>query len=298
MTRVHRSAIPAVLAVAWLLGPGSVSRPAAFALTRSLAPAPGQPDGRRIPAVHVVRSGESLWDIALARGVSVRSLRDANGLAGAAEPRAGSVLRVPDESPLDRWGARLSGEVPATGGRAREVVIAYPDSRANADAAQDRDRDQDQDADEDEVPGQLVAGRRRAPYEPGATRTLDWPVDGTVLSGFGRRRRRGRRHHDGIDIKARRGTPIGAARRGAVLFAGAVRGHGRAVVLDHEDGTCTVYSHNQQNLVTGGERVAAGQPIATVGSSGNASTPHVHFEVREDGRPVDPAPLLRPRMDR
>lgn len=118
-----------------------------------------------------------------------------------------------------------------------------------------------------------------------------WPIRGPLLSAFGKRRRR---MHTGIDLKASTGTPIHATRAGRVLFSGVVRGHGRVIVLDHGDGYCSVYSHNKKNLVRTGdnERVEAGQVIATVGRSGNASTSHLHFEIRWQEDPVNPLTLL------
>lgn len=121
---------------------------------------------------------------------------------------------------------------------------------------------------------------------------LAWPVEGTVISPFGPRRGR---MHTGMDIKAPRGTVIGAAADGMVVGVGALRGYGKVVAVHHDNGLLTLYCHNERNLVTGG-RVQRGQPIALVGTSGNASTPHVHFEVRHDGRRLDPGQFLRIRQ--
>ncbi len=97
------------------------------------------------------------------------------------------------------------------------------------------------------------------------------------------------RHHDGVDIAAPEGTPIRAARAGRVVRAGFEEGYGNVVVLDHGGGLETRYAHCQRLGVRPGDRVDAGAPIATVGSTGRSTGPHLHFEVRHQGIPVDPA---------
>lgn len=84
-----------------------------------------------------------------------------------------------------------------------------------------------------------------------------------------------------------------AARDGIVVLSGTSgNGYGTVVVIDHEDGFQTVYAHNDRELVEAGRRVRAGEPIALVGRTGNATTDHVHFEIRRGGAPVDPLPYL------
>jgi murein DD-endopeptidase MepM/ murein hydrolase activator NlpD len=112
-----------------------------------------------------------------------------------------------------------------------------------------------------------------------------WPVQGVLMSRFGVR---GGEHHDGIDIAAPEGSPIGAAGSGTVLFAGAHRGYGNLAVLDHGGGTATVYAHCSELLVHTGESVSAGQVIAKVGRTGRTTGPHLHFEVREHAQPRNP----------
>lgn len=118
-----------------------------------------------------------------------------------------------------------------------------------------------------------------------------WPLRaGIVSSEF--KRRWGRRH-EGIDIAADRGVPVLASASGQVLYAGsALKGYGNIVILRHDQRTTTLYAHNDRLLVRSGERVSAGQMIATLGSSGRSTGPHVHFEIRKGGRPVNPRELL------
>ncbi len=121
------------------------------------------------------------------------------------------------------------------------------------------------------------------------------PVEGRITSNFGVRTdplNGQQRSHHGIDIAAPRGTPIGAAANGHVVFAGKRGGYGNTVIVEQTDGKQTLYAHADQLLVRVGDAVVAGQTIATVGSTGRSTGPHLHFEVRENGQPIDPTATL------
>jgi len=125
---------------------------------------------------------------------------------------------------------------------------------------------------------------------------LELPAAGRVTSGFGVRADplTGRPSaHPGVDVGAPEGAPIRASARGVVVAAGPRGGYGNAVEIDHGDGLATLYGHASQLLVSPGETVEAGQEIATVGSTGRSTGPHLHFEVRVQGRPVDPGAALK-----
>jgi murein DD-endopeptidase MepM/ murein hydrolase activator NlpD len=96
------------------------------------------------------------------------------------------------------------------------------------------------------------------------------------------------RMHEGIDIAASSGTPIHAAAAGTVIHAGWLGGYGNLVVVDHGDGLSTAYAHASAILVGLGQRVSQGETLSLVGSTGNSSGPHLHFEVRVNGSAVDP----------
>lgn len=124
---------------------------------------------------------------------------------------------------------------------------------------------------------------------------LQLPISGRITSEFGARRDpiNGRqRMHRGVDIAAPRGTPIESAAAGRVVFAGQQRGYGNTVVIEHADGRQTRYAHADELQVSTGEDVAAGQIIATVGATGRATGPHLHFEVIEEGQRIDPLEFL------
>ena len=120
---------------------------------------------------------------------------------------------------------------------------------------------------------------------------LLWPTDGRAGSGYGYRTHPifgTRRLHSGVDIAAPSGQPIIAAAAGQVVSAGWRGGYGQAVVIDHGGGLATLYAHQSRLLVSAGQVVAAGQQIGEVGTTGQSTGPHLHFEVRENGTPRDP----------
>jgi murein DD-endopeptidase MepM/ murein hydrolase activator NlpD len=99
--------------------------------------------------------------------------------------------------------------------------------------------------------------------------------------------------HTGADFAAATGTRIGAAHAGVVRAAGWQNGNGNTVVIDHGNGVSTLYGHGSKLLVKPGDRVEAGQAVALAGSTGYATGPHLHLEVRKDDKPMDPLPWLR-----
>lgn len=121
------------------------------------------------------------------------------------------------------------------------------------------------------------------------------PVSGPITSGYGMRNHpilRRRRLHAGIDFGAKRGTPIQAAAEGVVILSTYSDGYGNQVVIDHGGGISTLYGHCSRILVSAGQRITRGQTIALVGSTGLATGPHLHWEVRVNGRPVNPLAKL------
>lgn len=112
------------------------------------------------------------------------------------------------------------------------------------------------------------------------------PVDGVLTSAFGER---WGRSHKGIDIGADNGTEIYAADDGEVVFAGEMSGYGNYIVISHCGGFETAYGHCGRLFAQAGETVEKGQVIASVGSTGNSTGPHLHFEIRKDGEFINPA---------
>lgn len=123
------------------------------------------------------------------------------------------------------------------------------------------------------------------------TGQLTYPSDAEITSNFGWRVHPilgNSRFHSGLDFGADYGSSIRAADTGVVIFAGWYGGYGYAVVINHGKGISTLYGHNSKLYVAEGQTVQRGEPIAAAGSTGLSTGPHLHFEVRKDGEPVDP----------
>lgn len=116
-----------------------------------------------------------------------------------------------------------------------------------------------------------------------------WPVSGPITSPFGWR---WGRMHEGIDIGAASGTPIHAAAGGTVIYAGWMGGYGNLVVIDHHNSLATAYGHQSSIATSVGAPVSQGQVVGYVGCTGHCFGPHLHFEVRVNGSPVDPLGYL------
>jgi murein DD-endopeptidase MepM/ murein hydrolase activator NlpD len=126
-----------------------------------------------------------------------------------------------------------------------------------------------------------------------------WPVLGEISSDFGFRRHPVSRvvaSHTGVDIRTPMGSAVNATASGIVSFSGWTNGSGYIVVLEHGHGFSTAYAHNKENLVNVGQKVKKGERIALSGSSGVSTGPHVHYEVWQDDKQVNPASFLKEEL--
>ncbi|RMH56630.1 MAG: M23 family metallopeptidase [Candidatus Hydrogenedentota bacterium] len=240
-----------------------------------------QPTSRRVRMViHKVKRGESLGRIARKYGVDVATIMNVNGLRSTVL-RPGKRLKVPN-----RKGIRIRlrrGENLWTLARYYHVKIGdVVEANGLKDAGNVR-------------AGQylfLPGAKARSGHGREGSVKYYWPIRGGRLSSrFGYRRHpitHKVRFHAGIDIAAPKGTVVHAVRGGRVIRAGYVRGYGYLVDIHHADGTITRYAHNSKILVKRGQRVAGGQPIARVGSTGLSTGPHLHLEVIRGGRRLNP----------
>lgn len=215
---------------------------------------------------HRVASGETLYRIAKQYGLSPEALARANGIDDPRSLVVGQELIIPgDEVPAASSGSTGPKAIPGL----RPVTPSSHKPESPSRAAAPR------------ASRNVRPTRVSSPYRG----TLQWPLRGVLYGRFGRK---GREPHDGIDLAAPAGTVVRTARAGRVVFAGEQRGYGLIVIVEHGPSLITLYAHNRDLRVRTGQGVREQQVIATVGESGKTSGPHLHFEVRQDGTPVDP----------
>lgn len=250
--------------------------------------APAPPPGFR---QHVLQPGETLSDIMDRYGVTLKSLVGAN----------------PDLSSLDRLPAGLELLIAPSNGL---VVTLETEEQLSSLLLEYRvnpvevARANDLRSPADIRPGMLLflprvepdAAMERLSKVRELENTYLWPLQGRITSYFGRRNlgMGTSSFHRGVDVAAPYGSTITAARTGTVAFAGwSTQGYGYLVKIRHAGGAETWYGHNSKILVRVGQYVRQGEPIGLVGSTGISTGPHLHFELHERGRPVDPLSQLR-----
>lgn len=220
---------------------------------------------------HTVKPGETLYRIARTYDLTVEALEVANGITDPRTLSVGQELIIPgakDARPIIPPGAQ---EAPEAVAAAKSGTTAPEQPSAPAKHVPHRRE------------------RREAVVMPKGNGVLQWPLRGVLYARFGKK---GRDRHDGIDLAAPLATPVKTARAGTVLYAGAQKGYGLIVIIDHGDDLITLYAHNRDLRVRTGQKVREGQVVSTVGESGRTSGPHLHFEVRKGGLPVDPLDWL------
>lgn len=245
---------------------------------------------------HVVKPGETLGGIANRAEVPRVIIIEANGLKPPYHVRAGQKLMIP----RTRHHTVIAGETGFTIAYAygvpwREIAVANgmePDAplRTGQKLLIPTVLRQPAPAPAASASPAPVAGTpARA-----ATPRFAWPVQGAVRRGFSARGRAD--YHDGLDIRAPQGTAVRAAAAGTVLFAGEdPRQFGKLVVVDHPGGYQTAYAFLSRITVKEGEDVSAGERVGLVGNTGMAKGYELHFEIRQDDRPIDPDGLLPAR---
>lgn len=292
----------AVLATATVLLGGCASKTAAPVRSATVEPpaAAASPAPSADPAFHVVQPGDTLSSLSRQYGQSIADLVAWNGLSNPNQIVVGQRLRVappdgavaqvraiPDTTELRPLAAPAAADGPPVlespkGGRqpysdqAWAKIKGVPVTPPAAD----------------------VPPKGSEQNVPAATSgAWIWPVaSGEILLGFEQPKgENGKLINKGIDIGGVPGAPVLASAAGTVMYAGSgLRGFGKLVIIRHESDYQTVYAHNQTLLVKEGETVSQGQKIAELGST-DADRPMLHFEIRKQGRPLDPMKFLPPR---
>jgi lipoprotein NlpD len=216
--------------------------------------APPQTRIERKGVYHVVERHQTLYRICKTYGVDIKQVASLNGISDHSKIEVGQRIFVP--------GAKKILKV--------EIVI---DDVVAEPGEGDKEREKE---------------RPRTAY-----RKLDfiWPVEGKFGDVFEESESK---RHQGIDIRSALGTPIKASSAGVVVYSGnTIRGYGNLIILRHSEELVTVYAHNQVNLVEEGTWVGKGYVIGRVGQTGNATGPHLHFEIRRNNKAVDPLLYLK-----
>ena len=238
------------------------------------------------PLVVTVEPGESLWVIAGRFGVEVAALSEANGLSDQAALSPGDALTIPGHyaNEADQGGGALPTVTVAAG----ESLAAIAERNGTTVEALMKANDLPSDV---LNPGQRLFVPEDTATLPNSTPGMVWPIVGPITSRFGPRYLFGQTYHYGLDVDGVTGDPIVAAMPGTVTYSGWRTGYGYTVIVTSGN-TEYYYAHASALLVEVGTRVQAGQLLASVGATGTATGSHLHFEVRIDGKAVDPLPFL------
>ena len=259
--------------------PAKKAAAAANSTARAAIAAARSPDQE---SVHVVQPGETLGSIALAAKVPRVLIAEANGLQPPYAVRLGQKLQIP----------RTRRHMVKAGDTGFSISYKYAVPWEEIALANGLDAAAPVKAGQSLLIPTLLdppAAPLNAPAPATAPASKStrfaWPVKGPVRRGFAS----GANHHDGIDITAPEGTMVRAAAAGTVRFAGMEKEQfGNLVVLDHGDGWFTAYAFLSRVTVKEGATVAVGERVGLVGHTGLAKGNELHFEVRRDGKPVDP----------
>lgn len=220
----------------------------------------------RLPAkqYHTVQRGESLYSISRMYNVDITTLSKVNNLQTPYALSVGQRLLLPAS-------VSATSSVPVAANTPQSTTKVTPTAKTTTATT---------------LPKEMYT-----PPAKNRNAKFLWPVNGTVISGFGNLG--SGRKNDGINIKAPLGTAVKAADSGIVAYAGSeLKGFGNLILLKHTDGWITAYAHNDKLLVRKGQKVTRGEKIATVGSTGTVTTPQLHFEVRVGKKAVNPRSYL------
>jgi murein DD-endopeptidase MepM/ murein hydrolase activator NlpD len=222
-----------------------------------------------------VTKGVTLYRISQAYKISIARLMEANKLSSPSAVKVGQKLFIP--------GAK---------------VVLPVEPYAPLSPSEKKKLEQSlQTGEPPSPPAEGSRERQDSEKPPWRGKELDviWPIQGKINSPFGPR---GKGFHGGVDIGSPSYQEVKAAMDGEVILARHTQtGYGKVVILRHDQGFSTIYAHLNVIIAREGEAVRQGQSVGGVGSTGRSTGPHLHFELRHKGRPMDPLPLLPPTIE-
>lgn len=203
---------------------------------------------------HRIKKGETLYSISRLYKSEVDKLKEINNIPDETKLKEGDYIFIPDvQAPLQDTAVLSKENDPGSDSSVKKI-----DSAGNGSVKKSSSK-------------------------------FIWPAKGVVTSTFGVR---WGSKHEGIDIGCPEGTEVFAAGSGKVIFSGERGGYGLVIIIQHDGDLITIYAHNSKNLVEQGAEVKQGEKIALSGKTGRATGPHLHFEVRQGIKPVDPVEYL------
>ena len=228
--------------------------------------------------VHIVKSGDTLMNVARRNGVTVTALARANHLQTTAQLSVGDRLAIPGGH-----SAAMASVAPAQNTQPRTTTVEKvggPVKVASVGPVQTASVAK-------EEPRAIETPVKTAEAMP----SFRWPVRGRVIAGFGSKPNG--TQNDGINLAVPEGTPIKAADDGVVAYAGnELKGYGNLVLIRHSSGFVSAYAHASELMVKRGDLIKRGQVIAHAGQTGSVTSPQLHFEIRKGSTPVDPTQYL------
>ena len=264
-------------------------------------PAIGGKDTTKQTIEYIVTKGDSLWNIAQKFDVKMHEIISLNELKNITHLSIGQKLKIPASSAAIAQQGTITSSTAVQKSEVKDIVhyvqkgeTLWQISRRYGVSLQSITKANGISENSRILVGQklIIPNARTAPGT-GSSPSFIWPLNGLITSHFGNRTLGGRQvYHTGIDISSRTGSSIRAAESGKVSFVGYLSGYGNTVIIDHAGGYSTVYSHNSVNSVQKGQTVSKGDIIGQVGATGNATGPHLHFEVRVSGKPNNPLNYL------